>query len=78
IGSSPYRLCENRIAICPETGHGHSAFMLLNLANHSHIWKFFRAGGTDQVRLETAADLRALDDLDPKLWVALSCPTRGL
>jgi len=43
-----------------------------------HRWKFFRAGGFDQVRLETAADLAALDRLDQKLWMALTCPTNGL
>src|ERR1035438_2659970 len=43
-----------------------------------HTWKFFRAGGFDQVRLETGADLMALDQLDQKLWVALACPTTGL
>ena len=43
-----------------------------------HTWKFFRAGGFDQVLLESGADLMALDQLDQKLWVALSCPTRGL
>src|SRR5437016_398531 len=44
----------------------------------THTWKFFRAGGFDQVRLESGADLKALDQLDQKLWVALACPTRGL
>ena len=44
----------------------------------AHRWKFFRAGGFDQVRIETAQDLLNLKDLDPKLWVALSCPTRGV
>lgn len=44
----------------------------------SHNWRFFRAGGFDQVRLDTAADLLALDQLDQKLWVALSCPTTGI
>ncbi|MDP2132881.1 MAG: hypothetical protein Q8J99_04655 [Sulfuritalea sp.] len=44
----------------------------------SHIWKFFRAGGFDQVRIDTAADLLALRELDQKLWVALSCPVRGI
>lgn len=43
-----------------------------------HIWKFFRAGGFDQVRLDSGADLSALDELDQKLWVALACPTTGL
>ncbi len=43
-----------------------------------HHWKFFRAGGFDQVRLDSGADLAALDQLDQKLWVALACPTTGL
>src|SRR5580693_9484578 len=44
----------------------------------SHTWKFFRAGGFDQVKLETGADLMSLDQLDQKLWVALACPITGL
>jgi hypothetical protein len=44
----------------------------------NHTWKFFRAGGFDQVKLETGADLMNLDQLDQKLWVALACPTGGL
>ncbi|MDZ4255005.1 MAG: hypothetical protein U1A72_20745 [Sulfuritalea sp.] len=44
----------------------------------SHNWKFFRAGGFDQVRIDTAADLLNLKELDQKLWVALSCPVRGI
>jgi hypothetical protein len=43
-----------------------------------HVWKFFRTGGLDQVTLETAEDLLSLDQLDQKLWVALSCPVKGL
>ena len=43
-----------------------------------HIWKFYRAGGVDQASLERGTDLTALEGLDQKLWVALSCPTRGL
>ncbi len=42
------------------------------------IWRFFRAGGFDQVRLDTAAELLAIDQLDQKLWVALSCPVKGI
>jgi len=44
----------------------------------AHKWKFHRIGGLDQVSLETGEDLRHLDQLDQKLWVALSCPTKGL
>ncbi len=41
-------------------------------------WTFFRAGGFDQVKLASGADLQNLDQLDQKLWVALACPTSGL
>ncbi|MGA3283623.1 MAG: hypothetical protein ABSD57_04095 [Verrucomicrobiota bacterium] len=44
----------------------------------NHQWKFFRAGGFDQVKVETGADLMNLDQLDQKLWVALACPATGL
>ena len=43
-----------------------------------HVWKFVRTGGLDQVALDSAEDLRALGELDQKLWVALSCPVKGL
>ncbi len=43
-----------------------------------HAFTFFRVGGFDQVRLETAADLAALGELDRKLWAALACPVQGL
>jgi hypothetical protein len=43
-----------------------------------HRWRFFRAGGFDQVKLETGADLMSLAELDQKLWVALACPIAGL
>ena len=43
-----------------------------------HVWRFFRAGGFDQVRLESGRDVAALAELDQKLWVALACPTRGI
>lgn len=41
-------------------------------------WRFFRAGGFDQVRLDDASDLLAIDQLDQKLWMALSCPVAGI
>lgn len=43
-----------------------------------HAWKFFRTGGLDQVTLANGADLLNLEHLDQKLWVALSCPVKGL
>ncbi len=44
----------------------------------SHTWKFFRAGGFNQVVISSGADLLNLDQLDQKLWVALACPTTGV
>ena len=44
----------------------------------AYNWRFFRAGGFNQVRLSSGADLMNLDKLDQKLWVALACPTTGL
>ena len=41
-------------------------------------WKFQRLGGLDQATLTTAEELRHLGELNPKLWVALSCPASGL
>ncbi len=41
-------------------------------------WHFFRAGGFDQLLLETGEELLALATLDQKLWVALSCPVEGV
>lgn len=43
-----------------------------------HKWSFYRAGGVDQVRFQSGADILALDQLDLKLWVALGCPVKGL
>lgn len=50
----------------------------LSKPSDRHTWQFYRSGGFDQVRLDTLDDLRHLDQLDQKLWVALSCPTQGL
>ena len=48
------------------------------MASDKYRWSFFRAGGVDQVVLADGDDLAHLDELDQKLWLALSCPTRGL
>jgi len=48
----------------------------MNVSNH--IWQFSRVGGVSRVNLETGDDLLALDQLDQKLWTALSCPVNGL
>jgi len=50
----------------------------MNPKTTPHRWRFFRAGGLDQVRFDSAADYRELENLDQKLWVALSCPVKGI
>jgi Ca2+-binding EF-hand superfamily protein len=55
------------------------AIKLFNKRNtEGHKWRFFRSGGFDQVRIDSAQDLLALDQLDPKLWVALTCPVNNV
>lgn len=41
-------------------------------------WTFRRTGGLDQVEFAGGEEIRRLRELDPKLWVALSCPAKGL
>jgi len=48
------------------------------MATTTRAFSFFRSGGFEQVRFDSAADLLALGELDQKLWVALACPTKGL
>ena len=50
----------------------------MNEPQSPHRWRFFRTGGFDQVRMETADDLRHLAELDQKLWAVLACPAAGL
>lgn len=42
------------------------------------VFSFRRMGGLDQALLLTDEEWRHLDQLDPKLWMAMSCPTQGL
>ncbi len=50
----------------------------LNALKSKHPWQLRHSGGIFQVQLNSVEDLRALETLDPKLWVALSCPVNGL
>ena len=52
--------------------------MVADKNNGQHIWRFFRAGGFDQVRIDRGSDIANLKSLDQKLWAALACPTRGV
>ena len=47
-------------------------------AGKSHSWKFARTGGVNQVVIRNGSDIANLDQLNLKLWMALSMPTRGV
>lgn len=51
---------------------------LNGLNKGGHVWSFRRVGGIYQAQIKSVDDLRALSSLDPKLWVALSCPVNDL
>src|SRR5579863_9078077 len=44
----------------------------------AYAFRFFRAGGVDQVDLSEPDVLKHLGALDLKLWLSLACPTKGL
>ena len=41
-------------------------------------WEFENIGGSLRVKISSGKDLAHLDELDPKMWTALSCPVKGL
>lgn len=45
---------------------------------NKHTWSFDNIGGSTRVKITTGADIAHLDELDPKMWTVLSCPTTGL
>lgn len=51
---------------------------LNNTSAGNHIWSFSSIGGVKRVNFESGSDLIHLEELDPKLWTALSCPVNGL
>jgi hypothetical protein len=50
----------------------------LNNLKSTYPWTIKHMGGIFQVQLKSVKDLEALATLDPKLWVALSCPVNDL
>src|SRR5512138_2222794 len=51
---------------------------IIKPAADTHIWQFARVGGVNRVNLVSGNDLKSLEQLDQKLWTALSCPVSGL
>lgn len=47
-------------------------------SNGNYDWKFSTVGGVTRVSIESGQDILHLDELDRKLWTALSCPLKGL
>ena len=48
------------------------------MASTHHEWSFSSVGGVKRVNFDSGKDILALEQLDQKLWTALSCPTFGL
>ena len=44
----------------------------------AYKWNFTRVGGITRVFINSAEDLKHLDELDKKMWTVLSCPVAGL
>ncbi len=51
---------------------------LKKIKSNGHVWHFVQTGGLMQLQIRSIDDVLNLDSLDPKLWVALSCPVTGL
>lgn len=47
-------------------------------SNGNYDWKFSTVGGVTRVNIESGEDILHLDELDRKLWTALSCPVNHL
>ena len=45
---------------------------------NKHSWNYENIGGSTRVTISTGADIANLDQLDPKMWTVLSCPSTGL
>lgn len=50
----------------------------MNESRDTFSWRFFSAGGVEQVEIDCGSVIAHLAQLDQKLWVALSCPVKGL
>lgn len=48
------------------------------IKSKGHVWHFIQTGGLVQLQIKSIDDIFALKDLDPKLWIALACPVKGL
>lgn len=48
------------------------------MAKTKHSWGYENIGGSTRVKISTGADIAHLDELDPKMWTVLSCPSTGL
>ena len=51
---------------------------LVNSKDKKYKWNFINVGGSARVRINSGEDIAHLEELDPKMWTVLSCPTTGL
>jgi len=69
---------DGKVIISPSGRTAHLGGSRRNERERTSPLEFLPGGGVDQPRLDTGADLLDLENLDQKLWVALSCPVKGL
>ncbi len=51
---------------------------LVDNKEKKYKWNFVNVGGSARVRINSGEDIAHLEELDPKMWTVLSCPTTGL
>ena len=52
--------------------------MALINKSKKYKWEYVNLGGSTRVKINSGEDLAHLNELDPKMWTVLSCPTTGL
>ena len=52
--------------------------MALINKDKKYKWEYVNLGGSTRVKINSGEDLAHLNELDPKMWTVLSCPTTGL
>lgn len=48
------------------------------IKDKKYKWEYVNLGGSTRVKINSGEDLAHLNELDPKMWTVLSCPTTGL
>ena len=69
---------EQKIETAPDNDSDETKTVPMEAPNAVPAFTFRRMSGLDQAILTTDAEWQNLDKLDPQIWMALSCPIKGL